>query len=133
MAMPSQPRARPSRGVVISTATCLALLLALASARTAVVAAGPIDLLLRLAITCGVVWVCMADARLLGKPLPALIPMVMFFTWPLSIPVYLIWSRGWRRGGVRSVAYAIVLVLLLGVPHAIAGYLVHGAAFFETV
>jgi hypothetical protein len=95
--------------------------------------AGPIDLLLKVAITCGVVWVCMADARLLGKPLPTFIPLAMIFTWPLSIPVYLIWSRGWRRGLVRSVAYLIALVLLLGVPHAIAGYLVHGAAFFETV
>lgn len=115
------------------TLTCLVLLLALASARTAIVAAGPIDLLLNVVINCGVAWVCMFDARVLGKPLPALIPLVLFLTWPLSIPVYLIWSRGWRRGGVRSVAYAIVLVLLLGVPYAIAGYLVHGAAFFETV
>ena len=115
------------------TVTCLCLLIALASARNAMAVRGPVDFLLNFVVGFGVVWVCMADARLLGKPLPILIPLAMFVIWPLSVPVYLVWSRGWRRGLVRSVAYLIALSLLFGVPYAIAGYVLHGAAFFKTV
>ncbi|MHC4970712.1 MAG: hypothetical protein ACYTG3_00085 [Planctomycetota bacterium] len=38
---------------------------------------------------------CVMDSRLVGKPLPRAARWVMFFTWPLAVPVYLVWSRGW--------------------------------------
>jgi hypothetical protein len=45
---------------------------------------------------------CVADAELLGKPLALSIQGFMFFTWPIAVPIYLIWTR-------RLLGLAIVL------------------------
>ncbi len=45
---------------------------------------------------------CVADAELLGRPLALSIQGFMFFTWPIAVPIYLIWSR-------RLLGLAIVL------------------------
>jgi hypothetical protein len=46
---------------------------------------------------------CVLDAYQRGRPIVSVVQMIMFFTWPLAVPVYLIVSRGWR-----GVAYAVL-------------------------
>ena len=52
-----------------------------------------IDLLLGMAIAFSVVIACIVDARLLGQKMHNLVGFVMLFTWPVSVPIYLIWTR----------------------------------------
>ncbi len=59
------------------------------------------------------------DARRAGRPLLHIIQLLMFFTWSIALPIYLIWSRGWR---------GLVLVFL----HAAVLSLVFCASFYAT-
>lgn len=40
---------------------------------------------------------CMIDSKLVGKPLPWSMQWLVYFTWPLFVPIYLVWTRGWRK------------------------------------
>lgn len=40
------------------------------------------------------------DGRIAGNEIPAIIPVVFFFLWPLASLVYLLWSRKWRGLGL---------------------------------
>ena len=40
---------------------------------------------------------CIIDSRIRGAPLPWSIPWLIFMSWPISVPVYLFYSRGLRR------------------------------------
>lgn len=58
--------------------------------------------------------------------------MLLYFTWPIAAPVYMVWSRGWKRGLLQGTAIQVSLVLLWLVPFVVAGYAVGGADFFRT-
>lgn len=61
---------------------------------------------------------CLIDARLLGRRLVCPARLGLLFAWPLAVPIYLIWARGWR---------GLVAALLLGgflVGAAVAGVVV---------
>jgi hypothetical protein len=51
---------------------------------------------------------CAVDARRQGKPLLPVLQMITFFTWPVAVPAYLIWSRK-----LRGLMYAAVNVVCL--------------------
>jgi hypothetical protein len=55
---------------------------------------------------------CIADARRQGKPLLPALQMIMFFTWPVAGPVYLIASRE-LRGLLYAVVHTICLYALI--------------------
>ena len=38
---------------------------------------------------------CSTDARIAGKYVPNIVQFLMLFTWPLSIPICLFWTRRW--------------------------------------
>ena len=38
---------------------------------------------------------CSTDARIVGKSVPNIVQFLMLFTWPLSIPLCLFWTRRW--------------------------------------
>lgn len=42
---------------------------------------------------------CVEDAYQRGTPLLPIIRKIVFFTWIVSVPIYLIWSRKWRGAG----------------------------------
>lgn len=46
---------------------------------------------------------CVSDARQRGRPLISVLQMIMFLTWIVSVPIYLISTRGWR-----GVAYTVM-------------------------
>jgi hypothetical protein len=59
---------------------------------------------------------CVADAELLGNPLALSIQGFMFFTWPIAVPIYLIWTR--RFLGLAFVlahAFCLVFSLLIAI------------------
>ena len=40
---------------------------------------------------------CMMDSHVRGKPLAWSVPWLIFFTWPIFVPVYLVATRGLKR------------------------------------
>ena len=73
---------------------------------------------------------CVLDARILGRPIVQSVHWIMFFTWPLAVPIYLIRSRGLRGLGM-VVLHGIGFVVVAVVAYHTAGYLVYGALWFE--
>jgi hypothetical protein len=91
------------------------LALAISAAATSVANdARDIDLLTRLAVGSAIVAWCVLDAPSHGKRFEHgfVLPLVM--TYPAGIAVYLIWTRGSRRGFV-AYAKAIAPAILLSV------------------
>jgi hypothetical protein len=43
---------------------------------------------------------CVIDSRILGHPLLPVLRLIIFLTWPFSVPIYLVWSRGMRGVGL---------------------------------
>ncbi len=39
---------------------------------------------------------CIADSKVVGKPMLISFQWLMFFTWPVSVPAYLMWTRRLR-------------------------------------
>jgi len=40
---------------------------------------------------------CVTDSQLRGKPIPYFSRWLMFFTLPVSVPIYVLWSQGKNR------------------------------------
>src|SRR5437870_4110379 len=53
---------------------------------------------------------CLTDARIVGKRLVHAAQWVTFFTWPISAPIYLGWSRG-ARGLLLAMLHAVLLFM----------------------
>jgi hypothetical protein len=60
---------------------------------------------------------CICDAKVVGKRLTHAAQWVMFFSWPVTAPIYLIWSRGAR--GLLALGLQIVFVLMSGFAGAV--------------
>jgi hypothetical protein len=52
------------------------------------------------------------DARRNGAPVLHIVQFLMFFTWPVALPIYLIWSRG-ARGLDLALFHALGLTAVL--------------------
>ncbi len=96
----------------------LYFLFALSGVRAAAVPDGaPIDLLMMIVMAMtATAWVTM-DARKAGKPIIRSFHWVIFLTWPLAVPIFVIRSRRW---------VGLLLVLL----HGAMLLLVYAASFF---
>jgi hypothetical protein len=73
----------------------------------------PLDLGFRIMVSIAVVMSCIYDARLAQKAIVLSAQGVMLFTWPVSVPIYLIWSRGVKRGLLLSALHATLLYAVL--------------------
>ena len=104
----------------------------LAGVRAAITEPGRTDVLISLVLCSGMALVCVYDARRIARPLADATPLVLFFTWPVAIPIYLVWSRGWKRGILLGMVFVGSLALLWLVPFVVAGYAARGPAFFKT-
>jgi hypothetical protein len=49
------------------------------------------------------------DARRAQRPLLHIVQVLMFFSWPAAVPIYLIWSRRWRGFGL-ALLHAVALI-----------------------
>jgi hypothetical protein len=57
---------------------------------------------------------CSTDARIVGKPVPNIVQFLMLITWPLAIPICLIWTRRW---------WGVLWVLVFGVTLWLTGFI----------
>src|SRR5262245_889625 len=119
------------RPTTIISIACLGLLVALSGVRAAIAETGRTDVLITLVLSSGMALGCGQDARRMGRAMPGAASLAVFFTWPVAIPVYLVWTRGWKRGMLAAMAFVGSLAVLYLVPFFVACYVVWGAGFFE--
>jgi hypothetical protein len=81
------------------------------------------DLPISLALSAAMVKFCAVDSKCRGEPLLHSFYWIIFFTWPVSVPIYLLWSRG-IRGIVSLVLYVISLVVMFFIVFVVTYYLV---------
>lgn len=73
-----------------------------------------LQLLLRaLLASAAALWVRF-DAHQRERPMLPIVQFVVFLTWPLAVPIYLIATRGWRGLG-WSALHSVGLTMTLGV------------------
>src|SRR5204862_7830303 len=72
------------------------------------------ELLASLSTSILVTLVCIADSKVIGKPMVPAAHMALFFTWPITAPIYLIWSRGAKGVIVLAAHIGALTILLLG-------------------
>jgi len=121
----------PRRNSIICICA-LGLLVALAGVRNAISETRLTDLLIAVVLCAGMATSCIYDARCRGKPMTGAGSMATFFLWPIAVPAYLVWSRGWKRGLLLALGYVVSLLVLYFIPFFVAGYTLWGAAFFRT-
>lgn len=74
------------------------------------------DLGLAICAAAAVTLACIADSKIVARPIPHAARWVMLFLWPVAVPLYLLWSRGWR-GLIVLVAFFIgYIALALAIP-----------------
>jgi hypothetical protein len=72
---------------------------------------------------------CVVDARLAGRPIVQSLHWIMFFTWPIAVPIYLIYSRK-LRGVVLLILHGIVLIVVSNVAFYLTWYLSYSNPWF---
>jgi hypothetical protein len=75
---------------------------------------------------------CVVDSRILGRPIVQSLHWIIFFTWPLAVPIYLIYSRG-GRGLVLVILHTIGLIVVCNIAFHLAGFLAYGVMWFDRV
>ena len=85
------------------------------------------DLLLAAAttLTCAI-W-CSLDARVLGKRAPSVLLAMVFLALPIALPIYFLWSRGWR-GIPFGIAFVVVFLGVLYAAGFVAASLVESGS-----
>ena len=77
-----------------------------------------VDYVISLIIGILVTQFCILDAKILGKNLARSFYWLIFFTWPLAVPLYLMWSRGWK-GLLWAFVHAFGLIVVIGISSAV--------------
>jgi hypothetical protein len=92
---------------------------------------GPLlHIVLAIMVASTATYACIVDSRIVGRPIVQSIHWIMFLTWPLAAPIYLIYSRG-LRGVLLTVLHGIGLVFVSTVAFHLAGYLAYGNSWFR--
>jgi hypothetical protein len=68
---------------------------------------------------------CLADSRVTGKPVSPGFVWACFLLWPVAVPGYLLWSRGWLKGAGLCLLFAC-LWLMASVGTSVAVHLAAG-------
>lgn len=79
--------------------------------------------LVPLAITLPLAWWAIGDSRACGWPIPLLSRQWFVLAGTVLVPVYVVWSRGWR--GVGLVLLNAIAWLLLWLAGAVFGFLIY--------
>jgi hypothetical protein len=74
---------------------------------------------------------CIVDSRLVGRPIVQSVHWIMFFTWPLAVPIYLIYSRGFLRGVGLFLLHGIGLIAACNAAFYLIWYLTYGRFLLE--
>jgi hypothetical protein len=74
---------------------------------------------------------CVVDSRSRGRPMLSIVQMIVFFSWPVAVPIYLVASRGGRGLAIAAV-HAIAMLITMWIAAAATLYIAYGpAAFYE--
>lgn len=79
---------------------------------------------------------CVLDSRLRRKPIVSSLHWIIFFFWPIAVPMYLIGTRKLRGLGLALVHVAGLLVtafVTASVAYHVAGFLAYGAAWLDMI
>jgi hypothetical protein len=113
------------RAVCLASAYFLAIITGIAVARPN---PGFLTFLLSWLLALSLVIACVTDARIAGKAIPSGIQFVMLLTWPIALPICLIWARRWRGaisflafGGTLWLAYYVTAVICYSLAATNAG------------
>lgn len=101
-------------------------LFALWSVRTALFeGVQPVDIAISLALSAAMVKFCIVDSICRGGLLLNSFHWIIFFTWPVSVPIYLLWTRG-IKGVLWAVLNIVMLIVVYSVVFVMTSYLVWG-------
>lgn len=75
---------------------------------------------------------CVVDSRLRGRPIVQSIHWIMFVTWPLSLPIYLVYSRRLWGLGV-AILHGIGLIIICAIAFHLVGYALWGNLWFKAL
>lgn len=90
----------------------------------------PVDVAISLALSAAMVKFCILDSKYRGDLLLNSFYWIIFFTWPVSVPIYLLWTRGIRGIG-WVVLNIILLVVISSVAFGVTGYLIWGESWLR--
>ena len=71
-------------------------------------------LIASLAIGVALTLACRTDARRRGHPIGHAVQLIILFTWKLTAPLYLLWSRG-LRGVLWAILWSVSILICLWV------------------
>ena len=83
------------------------------------------DVAISFVLSAAMVRFCAVDSRCRGKTLLLSFHWIIFFTWPISVPIYLWWTRGIKGIG-WVVLNIILLIVMCSVAFSVTGYLMWG-------
>jgi len=90
---------------------------------------GPLTLVFEVAVASTITYWCIVDGRIAGHPILYSFYWLIFFLWPLAVPIYLLWAR--RLCGLGfALLHAIGLFAVALLAFFLAGYLIYGNAWF---
>ena len=93
---------------------------------------GATRLLLSIAMCSIMTYWCVVDSRIRGVPIVRSLHWIIFFTWPLAVPIYLTWSRGLRGFG-WALLHALGLYAASIAAYLTTGYVCYGQAWFDAL
>ena len=86
---------------------------------------GPPDIAVAVAFQVIMTTFCIVDSKCRGKPLLHSFYWIIFFTWPVSVPIYWIWIRGFK-GVVSGMLFVISLAVVSMAAYFVTSYLAGG-------
>jgi hypothetical protein len=89
-----------------------------------------LDLVLGLAFSVTMTYWCIVDSRIAERPVLRSFYWLIFFLWPIAVPIYLVWSRKLRGLGFVLLHFTGLCVVNI-VVYNLAGYLAFGNAWFH--
>ncbi|WP_406694836.1 hypothetical protein V5E97_27715 [Singulisphaera sp. Ch08] len=75
---------------------------------------------------------CIADSKVIGKPILLSFQWLMFLSWAISAPMYLVWTRRFRGLGL-AIGYVLLYLIVQYLTFIAMASLVHGPAFFHQI
>ena len=110
---------------------CIYFLFALWSVRSALFEEIQLtDIAISFALSAVMVKFCVVDSRCRGQLLLRSFHWIIFFTWPVSVPIYLLCSRG-----IKGIGWAVLNVVLLILMHfvffTVTSYLAWGESWLR--
>lgn len=81
----------------------------------------PADLAVGLALQVSLTTFCIVDSRCRGKPLLHSFCWIIFFTWPFSVPVYWVWTRG-LKGVLTGTLVLLTFMIVSVIAYVAAAY-----------